>query len=410
MHIRNIRKIIVNHSAVLSADIEFENTGSKQLYFSLEKENADLLVEDATPFVASVLVPCMMTGENIKVYGKMSKKLNDSLPEIMELLTYWNPNLKKIEIECEGYETDRWKGASNASFFSGGVDSFYTLLKKRMPEDAISHAIFVQGLDIEPENDELFDTALNNIDQVIKTVKKQVITVRTNIREFTDPIVEWDWAYGAALASIALCLRKRFKNILIAGAKSWDQLLPNGSHPDLDKLWSTECLSIEQDGNEFTRLEKVKYIADHPGVLKHIRVCCRNYKGIYNCCECEKCLRTMIALFIAGKLDESDAFPKPIDLEKVRNLYLAGLGNRIMMQENLDGLKKQNLAPELQEALRGSINSSKNIGFKQRIFQLLRNFDKKHNKRRFYRLFFKRDKNNNRKMSFILLSRIGLIR
>ena len=56
-------------------------------------------------------------------------------------------------------------------------------------------------------------------------------------------------------------------------------------------------------------MDKLRGIAEHPLVQRHLRVCWKNYGRRDNCCRCEKCLRTMLMLDALGKLGPFEAFP-----------------------------------------------------------------------------------------------------
>ena len=77
----------------------------------------------------------------------------------------------------------------------------------------------------------------------------------TNARELTDRYVNTSWSSGGFLASVGLCLQKVFREVLIAASDTYGQLVPWGSHPHVDPLWSTESLAFVHDGCEATRLE-----------------------------------------------------------------------------------------------------------------------------------------------------------
>jgi hypothetical protein len=72
--------------------------------------------------------------------------------------------------------------------------------------------------------------------------------------------VGWKLYHGAALAAVALLFQDRLGKILIPPTYSYADLLPWGSHPLLDPLWSTEQTTIEHEGCEATRVEKAAYI------------------------------------------------------------------------------------------------------------------------------------------------------
>jgi hypothetical protein len=86
-------------------------------------------------------------------------------------------------------------------------------------------------------------------------------------------------------------------------------LIPCGSHPETDPLWSNEQLTFVHYGTNARRLDKLKVLADHPLVMRHLRVCWKNAGRQHNCCRCEKCMRTMLMLETFGKLAPFEAFP-----------------------------------------------------------------------------------------------------
>src|SRR5207302_11088078 len=85
---------------------------------------------------------------------------------------------------------------------------------------------------------------------------------------------------------------------------------PWGAHPLVDPRWSTEAVDVVHDGCEANRIEKIRrQIASSPLALQSLRVCWRGDSASYNCGECPKCLRTMLALHLAGTLPRATTFP-----------------------------------------------------------------------------------------------------
>lgn len=154
-------------------------------------------------------------------------------------------------------------------------------------------------------------------------LRKNVVPAATNVRDFAIQFVDWGFLYfGAALASVGLTLEDIFEKVYVASSFSYDQILPWGSHPALDPLWSTERVSIIHDGCEARRVDKTRFIAQFPVVTDTLRVCTyRPLSGsIYNCGLCEKCLRTMVGLHIAGALHKCRTLPNSIDLRILRRI------------------------------------------------------------------------------------------
>jgi hypothetical protein len=97
-----------------------------------------------------------------------------------------------------------------------------------------------------------------------------------------------------------------------------------GSHPVLDHLWPTEMLEIVHDGAEATRTDKVVHqIGRSRLALETLSVCWRS-EPAHNCGICEKCLRTMVALEMAGTLEACTTLPRTRDIRALRDVHMPG--------------------------------------------------------------------------------------
>lgn len=349
-----------------------------QIYFETDKMWRDYLAVDGSSFLAMMLLSALRKCVDIHVEGLVSDKLIKSVALIEKLLHSWGWNdFGRTAVMAKEVKPDVSQGEAIGCFFSGGVDSFYTFFKNRCGNsEKITHFILVHGFDIELNNQKLFDQTLNHISAVAQHEGIKVIVVRTNLRNVIDRYVPWDRAHGSALASVALLLRKAFKRIYIASSNSWDEVFPLGSHPQLDSLWSTETLEIIHDGNESNRLQKVEYIADSDLVKSNLRVCYNNPGNVYNCGKCEKCLRTMIELEIAGVLEETKTFSRPIDLKLLMKVENNPTTCR-HYSKSLQELKKRNIYPELQKAIEYMLSPNRRLATGELIKKVVVDFDKK---------------------------------
>lgn len=283
------------------------------------------------PFLAGLLVPCMFQGENLRVNGPVSAKLLQGIDEIQSILCSWYPHLQRIEVSATQLINDQLpeKPGDVGCFFSAGVDAWYTLSKH---QDRVKQLVLVRGFDIPVDSrDEIWDQTLEQVRSIGRSMGKSVIDVRTNIRKVGDMRrgrAGWGREYdgdffgecqhGGCLAAVALCLQKTIGEIYVGATYSYDHLEPWGSHPLIDPLWSTGALKFMHDGAEANRMQKIRRIAEHQFALTSMRVCYENRELKYNCCECEKCCRTMMALRACGKLKEATAFPHTLNLTAVR--------------------------------------------------------------------------------------------
>jgi hypothetical protein len=196
----------------------------------------------------------------------------------------------------------------------------------------VSHLLLVRGFDIGLNNDVLWSAATKRAGQVAEGLGKQLITCETNLREIADKRragwgrrFEGDfWGrclHGAALASVALALRKTVGELIVPATHTYAEMKPWGSSPLLDPLWSDGHLRIVHDGCEANRVEKVRRIADSDLVLETLRVCYHDTSEI-NCGHCEKCLRTMMALRVCGALARARTFPHYLPVREIHSLIV----------------------------------------------------------------------------------------
>ena len=314
----------------------------------------------ADPFVAALLLPAMRLGFPLHIEGTISPRLHTNLQPIMDLLHDWWPEMNVIDVQADANIekpcVPRHSHGRLASFFSGGVDAFYTLLDHTARaldgERHLTDLVFVRGFDIHLSRDHaVWNKALSNAREVAKATSLNLITLSTNIRQLGNPIVQWDNLHGACLGSVALVLQEMLDALYIPSSPRRENE-PWGSHPMLDPLWSNDDVEVIYDNRGGGRLRKVLGLADSDLALKYLRVCHENPLGAFNCGRCEKCIRTMVELQVAGVMDKCHAFAVPFDLERVSRMFLHD--TRYAM-ECLEELKRTGRDLQLQSALEKSI-------------------------------------------------------
>ena len=233
-------------------------------------------------------------------------RLAGNLQTIGDIYAAWIENGVEVPLRCELSSKDLAPAEGVSLFFSGGVDSFYSLLKHR---DEIDQLVLVHGFDIPLAERKVFASVEAMVREVARMFAKKLIVVRTNIHweESGKESIPCSWGmyHGAALAAVAYALAPVHRKIFIASSYAYADLHPWGSHPLLDPLWSTEALEFVHDGGE-RRIDKLRALIDYPEALAHLRVCWENTDE-NNCCHCEKCVRTMLALRALG-VESSPAF------------------------------------------------------------------------------------------------------
>ena len=150
-------------------------------------------------------------------------------------------------------------------FFSGGLDSFYTVLKnleREKGENRIQHLLYVETPDVkqyEAQNENLKNQRIieNRLSQICDRLRLKPMLITTNLRAVTPYGVKWEMHHGSFYASVALSLDSFFKKVYIASTYTYATVFPWGSHPLLDPLWSNGSVELIHDGCEASRAQKI---------------------------------------------------------------------------------------------------------------------------------------------------------
>ena len=160
---------------------------------------------------------------------------------------------------------------------------------------------------------ESFDRAVTFLSALTDRTAAMLIPVYTNLRHLDDDDNVWvEGVLGAGLAAVAHAFQGRVARALIASSDDvMAGLIPIGSHPLLDPNYSSADVSIVHHGTWMTRMDKVRLLSEWDDGLQHLRTCFDFFRPAVkvNCGRCEKCLRTMTALLVCGKLDQCTAYP-----------------------------------------------------------------------------------------------------
>ena len=307
--------------------------------------------------VTLALLAAMRTGSILRVEGALSATFLQGVQQYIRRFTASFPEFSVVEVRPDSILHDQKVEPTGrcASFFSGGVDSFFTLLKGR---GSISDIIYIHGFDVR-----LDDWPRRHAIDAMGVAVAQALGVRyvpveSNLGKVLQDFGLWNrHAHGLALIAVARMLAGYIDEVRIPSSYSIDEQEPWGSWLETDPLLSDERLRIVHDACEARRMDKVKRLATEPLALKYLRVCWGREDGMYNCCRCEKCIRTMTSLAILGVLKDADAFTLPLEPRRVASVCLPGPGVRIFTRENLQLLLESGRDwSELERALQTQLN------------------------------------------------------
>jgi hypothetical protein len=313
----------------LSARLQGGSELPPSLWFEVPAAFADGLSARGDPFLPVLLQRALQRPGPIVIEAEVSPELLASARRAAALLETWGLPPGRVpgavvEIQAPMGVAAR-RGAGVGAFFSGGVDSFYTVLKNiaRYPSSdsrAITHLVMLHGFDVRSDDGSLFERLSGPLLEAAAALGKGFVTIRTNLRELLGDD-DFEFTHGVVLAGAGHAMAGLFHTLYVASSYPYSELRPWGSHPNLDPLWSSERLDFVHDGAERNRPEKLALIAGSPVALRGLRVCWMQREA-YNCGKCEKCVRTMLGLAAHGELGQATGFPSRLDPEEVARIFV----------------------------------------------------------------------------------------
>lgn len=294
------------------------------------------------------LLPAMREGGTLRVDGEISPRVLRMQREFQEIQRTWwphwspqEPPLKQVAVEAAARKVPVGRGNGHvAAFFSGGVDSWATILA----EPEITDLIFVKGTDINPSLSPRHVGLGERVERMLREMAgemgKALHVVELTIREFSDPLVHWSGFYNSVLCGVALFFESMFDRVLIPTDSDHATQQPIGASRMIDALWSSEALEIIDHGGRLSRFERTRLIAESPLVQKSLRVCYMNYDRAYNCGRCPKCNVTMLALEAIGAREKFKTFPGEFDFSMLEDYVPPAMINLLLWKELLGGIEE----------------------------------------------------------------------
>ena len=308
----------------LVGDVVYDapNLKPEQYWFEVDKKYKDDISITGNPWLVCLIPLAVTLGEPIELCCPVDKVLFKNVQELMKIWKSWYSHLHIVPIEAELLDVSELvNGKKVVAFFSGGVDSFFTIL--RPENNNIENLITVHGFDVPIENVNAFIRMEKSLDKVAREIGSNLVSVTTNLRKTSLEKAGWGQLYfGSTLASVGLFLEPMYKKVLIASGGEGFALSAWGSHPLTDPLYSTSRMEVVHDSLAITRMQKLEFISNFKIAQNHLRVCWQG-RSYENCCACPKCYRTMAALSVLGVLDKFPSFrTNTFDISKASRIYL----------------------------------------------------------------------------------------
>lgn len=214
-------------------------------------------------------------------------------------------------------------GEKSALFFSGGLDSVFSTLNHLNEKPFL---VTVRGSDVALNDDLGWGLVKNQTKEFADLYSLPIRYIEANIYQFLNQgllakldsnIPGW-WAgvqHGLGFAGLMspYASAEKLSRAYIASTHSKEFNSPWGSSPEIDNQIKYLSLQFFHDGYDYTRHGKVKgtikLFKENDVQTPFLRVCYSNKKNAgENCCLCEKCSRTMTALWVESEDPQSFGF------------------------------------------------------------------------------------------------------
>ncbi|MDP2896308.1 MAG: hypothetical protein Q8Q12_07085 [bacterium] len=331
-----------DHRVRLVAQVSYDDKAfaPEPYWYDVPEGMAEFLSTSGNPWLVCLVPLAVTLGEPLRISKPVDRVLYDNVEELMLIWKCWYPNLHVVPVEAPVVGVpEHPAGSKTVAFFSGGVDSFFTVLRHTDPrfsntDTRIDDLLCIWGFDIRLQKAEEFRRLRARLQRAATELGKQLVDVATNLKTTRLQQAEWGRLYhGCALASVALSLEKRYRTVLIASSHGYKDLQPWGSHPLADPLLSTSRTKVVHDGSAFDRVEKTELVANSDIAMRSLHVCYRGSSD-KNCGNCNKCYRTMTTLALLGALNRCTTFPPgAFDVRRVAKVYSPDESDRSFFRE-----------------------------------------------------------------------------
>lgn len=326
---------------------------ARHFWFDLPEELRDGVTTTGDPWAVLMLPWACSLGEPVRLDLPVDQLLLDNLHGLQRIWTAWHPGdlaMVPIEAPIRAFsDADPGQGATGA-FFSGGIDSLFTLLRHNdrltgSGSALIDDLIYVAGFNTSREDLSEAERALRPF---AETFGKQFVPILTNIRystqqtptPYSNALQMIHLAHGAALAVVGHILGGRYREIIISATQDYSRLHPWGSHPLTDPLLGSRGVRIIHDGAAFNRVERTRLVASSDAALAALQVCWQDRKD-GNCSICRKCLRTMATLDLLGVRDRAITFDwSGYDMKTLGRVWLNNEAEISFFEEIVDAARR----------------------------------------------------------------------
>lgn len=330
MKISTPRLISSKGAVKLSASVATRH-GVQELWYSIPAAYEDWFAADRCDgFVVGLLLQAMKMGEDIEVEGPLSSRLWHSLDTFyIPMMAGAFPQLQLIKIRPSSLINQREEGKAVATGFSGGIDSFASIVQHLVRErDAnyrinqfLFHNVGSHGNTSPEASRRLFFQRFEKVKPFTDEVSLDILPVDSNLGEVLP--IDFVTMHAPLNASVPLVLQKNIQRYYYASAYKYADCGVHGIEdiayfdPFSFHLLSTEGLDCVSTGCQMSRVEKTRLVADYELSHRYLNVCVDPAFEGRNCSVCFKCRRTILTLELLRKTQH---FKDIFDYDRFRSV------------------------------------------------------------------------------------------
>ena len=274
-------------------------------------------------------------GHDLLIDGPVHADLLTNLDEYLRIWSVWRPDKFSFQQVTATQELpaaptppppSTHDVAGAVMGFSGGVDASFALaahhdgLMGRLNR-RIDHGVLVLGWDIRHGDTVGAERAAASVRRSLGAYGARASVVSTNWQQEFCPA--WFMMFNAGLMSVLHTLSATHTAAVHGTERDYAQESrrgPYGSSIAINHLLGHSGFRVISTGGTHRRIDRVAYLANHPALLRELRVCFQTDTSGGNCGRCEKCIRTQLELR-AGGVEGAAAFDhvaEPGDLASIR--------------------------------------------------------------------------------------------
>ncbi len=274
--------------------------------------------QERNDFAAWFFLPvAMRSGCNIHIEGSGSEATSRNARRMSEIWEAWFPkHFSAVDVTFEDVPstTDAPHSVNdeNLCFYSGGVDSTYTILKRHQ-EGKRQSLLTVHGMDYKTDNESQFLDMLEKTEPFARMVSEERLIVKTDAygtyRKYkTNMFNDGHLTHIFVLAGVGFLHSERFNELTVAADYRLDQQFtvhPYGSNLATNFLFNDGSCSLITDSSDISRSDKLPLLATSDVALNSLTFCIDASKKPHNCGLCDKCIRTKLSFLVStGSIPE----------------------------------------------------------------------------------------------------------